>query len=123
MESNRYFTPWLRPQHVEDFYLPRLISKITGATKVPFGDAVISTPDTCLGFETCQELFEARAPHIDMSLNGVEIITNSSGSHHELRKLDTRIRLIQEATRKAGGVYLYSVTKLSFSFLAFTCST
>ncbi len=38
-----------------------------------------------------------------MGLNGVEIFTNSSGSHHELRKLNTRIQLIVEATRKAGG--------------------
>lgn len=104
----RYFTPWQRPQYVEEFYLPRLIREITGITKVPLGDAVISTPDTCLGFETCQELFETRAPHIEMSLNGVEIITNSSASHHEMRKLDTRIRLIQEATRKGGGIYLYA---------------
>ena len=43
-----------------------------------------------------------------MSLNGVEIISNSSGSHHNLRKLDQRIALIQEATRKNGGIYLYS---------------
>lgn len=41
-------------------------------------------------------------------LNGVELFTNSSGSHHSLRKLDQRIALIQEATRKNGGVYLYS---------------
>lgn len=43
-----------------------------------------------------------------MSLNGVEIFTNSSGSHHELRKLNTRVELIVEATKKAGGIYLYS---------------
>lgn len=48
------------------------------------------------------------APHIQMGLNGVEIFTNSSGSHHELRKLHTRIELIVEATKKAGGIYLYS---------------
>ena len=42
------------------------------------------------------------------ALNGVEIFTNSSGSHHSLRKLDERISLIQEATRKNGGVYLYA---------------
>ena len=30
---------------------------------------------------------------------GVEIISNSSGSHHELRKLDTRINLITQATK------------------------
>lgn len=39
-------------------------------------------------------------PHIDMGLDGVEIFTNSSGSHHELRKLSTRIELIKEATLK-----------------------
>jgi NAD+ synthase (glutamine-hydrolysing) len=35
-----------------------------------------------------------------MGLDGVEIFTNSSGSHHELRKLNTRIDLIREATLK-----------------------
>lgn len=35
-----------------------------------------------------------------MSLDGVEIMTNSSGSHHELRKLNTRIELMTEATKK-----------------------
>lgn len=35
-----------------------------------------------------------------MGLDGVEIFTNSSGSHHELRKLNTRINLISEATEK-----------------------
>ena len=35
-----------------------------------------------------------------MGLDGVEIFTNSSGSHHELRKLHTRIDLIKEATTK-----------------------
>jgi NAD+ synthase (glutamine-hydrolysing) len=48
------------------------------------------------------------SPHIHMGLNGVEIFTNSSGSHHELRKLQTRTSLIVEATRQAGGIYLYA---------------
>lgn len=33
------------------------MGKITGQYKVPFGDAVISTRDTCIGLETCEELF------------------------------------------------------------------
>lgn len=41
------------------------------------------------------------SPHILMGLDGVEIFTNSSGSHHELRKLYTRVELIKEATLKA----------------------
>lgn len=35
-----------------------------------------------------------------MGLDGVEIFTNSSGSHHELRKLYQRIELMKQATQK-----------------------
>lgn len=53
----RHFTGWARPQEVEDYYLEQIVGKVTGQYKVPFGDAVISTRDTCLGLETCEELF------------------------------------------------------------------
>lgn len=43
-----------------------------------------------------------------MGLDGCEIYTNSSGSHHELRKLHTRVELIVSATLKSGGIYLYA---------------
>ncbi|KAK9474090.1 uncharacterized protein V1510DRAFT_361679 [Dipodascopsis tothii] len=104
----RYFTPWMKPRHVETFALPRAIANITGQDEVDFGDAVLQTKDVVLGAETCEELFTPDAPHIDMSLDGIEIFTNSSGSHHELRKLDVRLNLITEATAKCGGVYLYA---------------
>jgi NAD+ synthase (glutamine-hydrolysing) len=107
----RYFTPWLKSQYFEEFRLPKLINQITGQKFVKFGDVVINTLDTVIGCETCEEMFTPQAPHISMSLDGVEIITNSSGSHHELRKLDTRILLIMEATKKCGGIYLYSNQK------------
>lgn len=103
----RYFIPW-RPKLVEDFYLPDFIADIQGSGTVRIGDAVIQTKDTCLGAETCEELFTPRAPHIEMSLDGVEIFTNSSGSHHSLRKLDQRMSLILGATALSGGVYLYA---------------
>lgn len=104
----RHFTPWMRPRETELFHLPKDLAEIQGETHVLFGDAVISTPETAFGAETCEELFTPKAPHIDMALDGVEIITNSSGSHFTLRKLDTRLKLIMEATRKSGGVYLYA---------------
>lgn len=44
-----------------------------------------------------------RAPHISLALAGVEIISNGSGSHHQLRKLDTRLDLIRGGTSKVGG--------------------
>ncbi|RSL86883.1 hypothetical protein CDV31_016332, partial [Fusarium ambrosium] len=99
----RYFTPWLRPTHWEEFHLPKILQKLQGSTHVPFGDCVISTPDSCFGAETCEEMWSPDAPHIPMTLDGVEIITNSSASHFSLQKLDTRLKLIGEATRKCGG--------------------
>ncbi|KAM5348785.1 hypothetical protein ACJ41O_008608 [Fusarium nematophilum] len=117
--ENRFFTPWNRPRHVEKYNLPPLIQQHQGTRQVPIGDVVLSLNDTTLSAETCEELFTPQAPHINMyvpfilsgralALNGVEIFTNSSGSHHSLRKLNERIALIQEATRKNGGIYLYA---------------
>ena len=45
-----------------------------------------------------------QAPHISLALAGVEIISNGSGSHHQLRKLDQRLNLIRGATAKVGGL-------------------
>ncbi|GFG16685.1 glutamine-dependent NAD(+) synthetase [Aspergillus udagawae] len=104
----RHFAPWQRPREIEDYYLEQIVGKITGQYKVPFGDAVVSTRDTCLGLETCEELFTPNGPHIPYGLAGVEIISNSSGSHHELKKLDTRVNLITQATKLSGGIYLYA---------------
>jgi NAD+ synthase (glutamine-hydrolysing) len=86
-----------------------MIQKVTrGQRKCRIGDALISTFDSCLGTETCEELFTPRSPGISAGLDGCEIISNSSGSHHELRKLNTRISLIRQETLKCGGIYLYS---------------
>ena len=74
----------------------------------PFGVATLECNDGVIGVETCEELFTARSPHIDMALDGVEIIGNGSGSHHQLRKLNTRADLMLSATSKCGGVYLYA---------------
>ncbi|CAG9997932.1 unnamed protein product [Clonostachys byssicola] len=104
----RWFTPWTRQTQWEDFHLPKMLQKLQGSTHVPFGDCVISTPDSCFGAETCEEMWSPDAPHIPMTLDGVEIITNSSASHFSLQKLDVRLKLISEATRKCGGVYVYS---------------
>ncbi|KAM4721093.1 glutamine-dependent NAD(+) synthetase [Rhinophrynus dorsalis] len=107
----RWFTPWMKLRDVEDYILPRTIQEITGQDTVPFGDAVIATKDTCLGSEICEELWAPNSPHIDMGLDGVEIITNSSASHHELRKANQRVDLITATTAKNGGIYLLSNLK------------
>jgi NAD+ synthase (glutamine-hydrolysing) len=96
----RYFTPWTRRGQWDDFPLPRMVRHATGQNSTPFGDCVVSTKDTVIGVELCEELFTPESPHIAMSLDGVEIFINPSGSHHELRKLHRRVDLIKEATLK-----------------------
>lgn len=85
-----------------------MISSATGQKHCPFGDAVLATRDTCLGFEICEELWNVKSTHIDMSLTGVEIIVNSSGSYMQLRKAYIITDLVKSASFKAGGAYLYS---------------
>lgn len=58
--------------------------------------------------EICEELFTPSPPHAELALNGVEVFLNASGSHHQLRKLDIRLRAFIGATHTRGGVYIYS---------------
>lgn len=104
----RYFTP-SKPNHLETFRIlsPKII-ELHGSPTCPFGDALLEFDDTILGVETCEELFTPNSPHILMGLNGAEIFSNASGSHHALRKLDRRLALILEATAKSGGIYIYA---------------
>eukprot|EP00039_Didymoeca_costata_P032980 m.40185 g.40185 ORF g.40185 m.40185 type:complete len:696 (-) comp9635_c0_seq2:197-2284(-) len=106
--EGRWFTPWKKERKTEPFVLGKSLQTVTGQSSVPIGDGVIQTLDVCIGVETCEELFTPRSPHIDLCLDGVEIIANGSGSHHELRKLNTRVDLMLSATAKLGGVYLYA---------------
>lgn len=107
----RWFSPWSKPRHVEEYFLPRMIQEVTGQETVAFGDAVIATKDTCIGSEICEELWAPNSPHIEMGLDGVEIFANSSGSHHELRKADRRVDLVKSTTAKNGGVYILANQK------------
>lgn len=106
--ETRWFTPWQKERQVEDYCLPRIVSVYTDQTVVPFGDAIISTVDTSIGFEICEELWNPHSTHIALAEDGVELIVNGSGSYFELRKSNVVVDLIKSATSKAGGCYLYS---------------
>lgn len=139
--ETRWFTAWTKKRTIEDYYLPRMIQKITNQTKVPFGDAVLSLQDTVIGFEICEELWNPESPHIgnsefhsvlpcyqifcenyllDMSLDGVEIFVNGSGSYMELRKAYVSVDLVKSATAKCGGIYLFSNLRYVISKISYT---
>lgn len=106
--ERRYFTAWTKLKQIEDHTVPDFIQKCTDQYTVPFGDAVIQTLDALIGTELCEELWSPLASNLNLALDGVEIISNPSGSHHQLRKVNKRIQLIQNATTKSGGIYLYA---------------
>lgn len=104
----RYFSPWPR-RRVEDYVLPACIQRLAaGQKRTRIGEVAFEALDASFASETCEELWTPNSPHSYYSLAGIEIVLNSSGSHHELRKLDTRVELIREATAKTGGVYMYA---------------
>lgn len=109
--ESRYFTSYRDPQNGKnhEFILPKSFEEAFQQTWAPFGTGYVQLANGVqIGVESCEELWTPQASHIELALQGVEIIGNGSGSHHELRKLDQRLELMLSATRKCGGVYLYS---------------
>ncbi|RDA88491.1 hypothetical protein CP532_6618 [Ophiocordyceps camponoti-leonardi (nom. inval.)] len=104
----RHFTAWSKPREIETYYLETAVQRVTGQKTVPIGDMILSTQDTAVTCESCEEMFVPLNPSIFTGLNGAEIILNSSASHAELRKLRTRLELIVNSTRKLGGIYVYA---------------
>lgn len=107
--ESRYFTSYTSRDGTQSLVLPRIFLEQFQQASAPFGTQYLRFGDgITVGCESCEELWTPRATHIELALQGVEIVGNGSGSHHELRKLDQRLELIVSATRKCGGVYLYS---------------
>lgn len=104
----RHFTPWVKRSKSEEYYLETIAAEVTGQKKVPIGDIILSTADTAVACETCEELFTPLNPSSFLGLNGAEVILNSSASHAELRKLRARLDLISNSTRRLGGIYVYA---------------
>lgn len=104
----RYFAAWpSKSTTLHSIRLPPQIAAICQINEIPFGNAILRSADGVMfASESCEELFTADSPHIPLALNGAHVIANGSGSHFSLRKLDTRLRLIQMASSKCGGCYL-----------------
>ncbi|KAG6791569.1 hypothetical protein POTOM_000692 [Populus tomentosa] len=96
----RWFTAWKHKDQLVDFQLPRLFHRNLCILNLLVCRAVAA--------EVCEELFTPIPPHAELALNGVEVFMNASGSHHQLRKLDVRLRAFTGATHTCGGVYMYS---------------
>ena len=107
--EGRYFTAWPATMtELESFLLPEVIQKIIGQTTVPIGNAIIQTKDTEIGIAMYEELLQMNPFSLEMGLKGVEIFLNNTVIHHQLKELETRIRVLCDTTHKNGGVHLYA---------------
>jgi NH3-dependent NAD+ synthetase/predicted amidohydrolase len=103
----RYFTAWQ-----VDKYDDKYIYTLEGQEyETPIGLYNINLDGVIVAAEICEELWVPRPLHSDLYLDGVDVVLNGSGSHFEVGKLDRRKELINEATKRSGGIYAYSNLK------------
>jgi NAD+ synthase (glutamine-hydrolysing) len=108
--EGRWFTGWSkdRMSKLDMFTLPEDLQLLTGQKEVPFGVAIVVANGVTIASEVCEELFTPESPNVIFGLEGVDIISNGSGSHFQLGKRHHRHELLASATDKNGGVYMYS---------------
>jgi len=100
----RWFTPWPIDKFEEFTYKDG-----NGIyQKTPIGVGIINCHGVLIAAELCEELWVPNSINSDFYLNGVDIVLNASGSHFETGKLEKRTKMIIEATRRSGGVYVYA---------------
>lgn len=95
---------------------------IQGFGKVPFGHLIFESPGYTFGIEICEDLFAAIPPSASLSLQGAELIFNLSASNELVGKKEFRKNLVNMASAKNIGAYVYassgpneSTTDLVFS--------
>lgn len=81
-------------------------SDLLDVTRRPFYIIICLNPVDRFLMTLIYFLFFSR--HIALGLDGVEIISNGSGSYMELRKAYVTVDLVKSATFKSGGAYLFS---------------
>lgn len=95
----RWFRAW--PEDVQSFV------EHDGET-IPIGDLVFDVGGLKIGFEICEDAWVAKRPGSEMSLQGIDMILNPSGSHFAFGKFEVRKRFVLEGSRAFGVTYVYS---------------
>ena len=99
----RWFNSWRREYKLEEFELNFPVQK-----KCPIGVAIVECNGCKIAAEVCEELWIPQSMNIPLYLNDTDIILNSSGSHFESKKIMKRIKLLEAATKRSGGAYVYA---------------
>jgi NAD+ synthase (glutamine-hydrolysing) len=97
--EQRWFRPW--PDGFQG------VVKYKGQ-EIPIGDLYFDVGGVRIGYEICEDAWVAKRPGSQLSLAGVDIILNPSGSHFAFGKYEVRKRLVLEGSRAFNVTYLYS---------------
>lgn len=76
--------------------------------EVAVGDLIFDLDGVRLGFEICEDAWVTQRPGVDLALDAVDLVLNTSASHFAFGKNRTRRRLIVESSRALGVTYLYA---------------
>jgi NAD+ synthase (glutamine-hydrolysing) len=106
--ESRYFIAWTKGYQLEDFTIPSFLAYELKQQTCKFGVAIIQYNDLTYAPEICEELWIPYSPSIDLAMAGCLVIGNSSGSHFQIGKHQRRKELIEEASKKNGGLFIYS---------------
>ena len=106
--ESRYFTAWTKGYELEEFTIPSFLAYELKQQTCKFGVAIIQYNDLTYAPEICEELWIPYSPSIDLAMAGCLVIGNSSGSHFQIGKHQRRKELIEEASKKNGGLFIYS---------------
>jgi NAD+ synthetase len=99
----RWFTAWTKTG-LEVFNYMDVTCEI--------GIGLLNLDGIIVGAEVCEELWVPDNLGAHMYLAGADVLINGSGSHFELGKQENkRKKLLENATRACGGIYLYSNLK------------
>ncbi|NLB19830.1 MAG: NAD(+) synthase [Clostridium sp.] len=98
--ESRWFTAYQK-SHGE-------ITEFKDQVRIPFGNLLFKTKEYTFGVEICEDLFATVSPSSSLSLQGAEIIFNLSASNELVGKSDYRKNLVNVASAKNLGAYVYS---------------
>ncbi|XP_026193195.1 glutamine-dependent NAD(+) synthetase [Cyclospora cayetanensis] len=105
--ESRYFSAW-KGGPLQQLQLHETVVNTTGQQTAPIGLALLKCRGSLIGFECCEELWSPFPSHAESFLQGADIVSNGSSSYFQMGKFVKRMELLQDATRRHGGVYVYS---------------
>ncbi len=85
--------------------------------KIPFGKLIFDNDDHLVQFgcEICEDLWAPMSPHETIYANGAVLIFNASASPEVIGKGDKRRMIVQSASYRCNGAYIYTSNSASES--------